>query len=238
MYAARGTRPDILKACHSISRRVTRWEESCQVFFEKVLGYCKYNEQRGLSFDCRGQPEDLAEWAVHCYVDSSLDIPWSQSGVLICAAPRINNGDDGPFLVLDYSSSGQEYVKLSPAESETVGLVQAARGSLRYLFSWELIAPWGSDEQDCVYVHVDNSQAQAFAERGWSSALVHVARTYACNVLWVTERIRQGLFKILHEPTKRMLVDPLTKLMQPHQLVERGVLVHAEPAPVADHATT
>ena len=236
MYAARGTRPDILKACHTTSRRVTRWEAGSAKFFEKVLGYCKYHEERGLSFDCRNTSSDLADWAIHAFVDSSLDIPWSQSGVMICAAPRgENNGDDGPFLVLDYQSTGQEYVKLSPAESETVGLVQAARASLKYLFSWELIAPWNSDEQDCVYVHVDNAQAQAFAERGWSAALVHVARTYACNVLWVTERIRQGFFKILHEPTKRMLVDPLTKLMQPIQLVERGVLVRAIPAPVAEN---
>jgi hypothetical protein len=235
MYAARGTRPDIMKACHSVSRRVTRWESTSAKFLERLLGYCKYHEERGLSFDCRGTSDDLADWAIHAFVDSSLDVPWSQSGVIICAAPRSeDNGDGGPFLTLDYASTGQEYVKLSPAESETVGLVQAARAGLRYLFSWELIAPWNSEEQDCVFVHVDNAQAQAFAERGWSSALVHVARTYACNVLWVTERIRQGFFKILHEPTKRMLVDPLTKLMQPVQLIDRGVLVVAKPAPVVD----
>ena len=234
MYAARGTRPDIMKACHTISRRVTRWDDDNHKFLEKVLSYCKGNDELGLSFDCRGLSDDLADWAIHVFVDSSLDVPWSQSGAIICAAPRKNNGNEGPFLVLDYSSTGQEYVKLSPAESETVGLIQAARGALRYLFSWELIAPWNSDEQDCVFVHVDNAQAQSFAERGWSSALVHVARTYACNVLWVTERIRQGLFKILHEPTKQMLVDPLTKLMQPLQLVERNVLVGVSPAPVKE----
>jgi hypothetical protein len=139
---------------------------------------------------------------------------------------------------LDYASTGQEYVKLSPAESETVGLVQAARAALRYLFSWLVLAPTGEEgDDDTVIVHVDNAQAQAFAERGWSAALTHVHRTYGCNVLWVTERIRQGLFRIIHEPTAAMLVDPLTKMMAPIQLRERGVLVNCEATPVAALAT-
>ena len=73
-------------------------------------------------------------------------------------------------------------------------------------------------------VRIDNTQAQKFVERGWSPTMVHMHRVYGVNVLWVTERIQEGLMSAVYEPTARMLADPLTKLRDSLQYFERGVM--------------
>ena len=54
--------------------------------------------------------------------------------------------------------------------------------------------------------------------------MMHLPRVYGVNILWVTERIREGIFQFIHEPTKVILADPLTKMRDSNVYFERGVL--------------
>ena len=54
--------------------------------------------------------------------------------------------------------------------------------------------------------------------------MIHMNRIYGVNVLWVTERIQEGLMRAVYEPTARMLADPLTKLRDSVQYFERGIM--------------
>ena len=51
------------------------------------------------------------------------------------------------------------------------------------------------------------------AAGSWSPEMMHIPRIYGVNVMWVTERLREGLLNVLYEPTKLMLADPLTKML-------------------------
>ena len=223
-YAARGTRPELMKAVHTLSRRVTKWTDAAEAFLRRVLGYVKAHLNVGLVFNATGHSTDPKEWQVDVSVDASLDIPWSQSGMFVTLSPQVSELETliPPFLPVDWSSSGQNYMKLSPGESETVALVQAARGGLRYKHSWEDICQTLAPHP--LIIREDNSQAQAFVERGWSPAMMHVPRVYGINVLWVTERLREGIFKTFHEATKMQIADPLTKMTDPAVYYHRKIL--------------
>ena len=54
--------------------------------------------------------------------------------------------------------------------------------------------------------------------------MMHLPRVYAINILWVTERLREGIFEIMHEKTSFQLADPLTKVIDPKVYYERGIL--------------
>ena len=223
-YAARGTRPDLMKAFHVLSRRVTKWTDGADDFMRRVLGYIKSTLNVGLVMNATGAPKDVGDWRVDCSVDASLDLPWSQSGFMITLTPKSADKEDvrPPFLPVDWSSSGQAYVKLSPGESETVACVQAARGGLRYKYSWDDVC--AAEAPHPMMIREDNSQAEAFVERGWSPTMMHLPRVYAINILWVTERLREGIFEIMHEKTTFQLADPLTKVIDPKVYYERGIL--------------
>ena len=223
-YAARGTRPELMKAVHTLSRRVTKWTEAAEAFLRRVLGYVKAHLNVGLVFNATGLSKDPKEWQVDVSVDASLDIPWSQSGMFVTLSPQVSELETQvpPFLPIDWTSSGQNYMKLSPGESETVALVQAARGGLRYKHSWEDVCQTIAPHP--LIIREDNSQAQAFVERGWSPAMMHVPRVYGVNVLWVTERLREGIFKTFHEATKMQIADPLTKMTDPAVYYLRKIL--------------
>ena len=229
-YAARGTRLDLMKAFHSLSRRVTRWTPEARAFLEAVLGYLKHTRNTGLVLDARGLTEDLTKWIVDTSVDSSFGPPWCQSGfvVSLTLANRPSDPLDERFLAVDWVTNGQEYAKLSPGEAETVGLVQGARGGLKYKFSWDILR--GQEETAAMTVRIDNTQAKLFVERGWSPEMMHIPRIYGVNVLWITERLREGIFDVLYENTKHMLADPLTKLLaKPTVYMERKVLTRFLP---------
>ena len=223
-YAARGTRPDLMKAFHVLSRRVTKWTDGAEDFMRRVLGYIKSTLNVGLVMNATGASDDVADWRIDCSVDASLDLPWSQSGFMITLTPKSSDKEDvrPPFLPVDWSSSGQAYVKLSPGESETVACVQAARGGLRYKYSWDDVC--AAEAPHPMLIREDNSQAEAFVERGWSPTMMHLPRVYAINILWVTERLREGIFEIMHEKTSFQLADPLTKVIDPKVYYERGIL--------------
>ena len=75
-----------------------------------------------------------------------------------------------------------------------------------------------------MVVRVDNTQAKLFAERGWSPTMAHLVRVYAVNVLWVTERLQEGLMKTSYEKTALMIADPLTKMVDGKVYMERGIM--------------
>ena len=54
--------------------------------------------------------------------------------------------------------------------------------------------------------------------------MMHVPRVYGVNVLWVTERLREGIFKTFHEATKMQIADPLTKMTDPAVYYLRKIL--------------
>ena len=54
--------------------------------------------------------------------------------------------------------------------------------------------------------------------------MMHLPRVYAINILWVTERLREGVFEIMHEKTSFQLADPLTKVIDPSVYYQRGIL--------------
>ena len=190
MYGARGTRLDVAKATNTIARGVTKWSTQLTAFLEHVLGYVKGSLDTVLVIDARSGPRDVRGWRLDTSADADYRHPVCFSGIYVALTPVDAKLDDDVFLSLDHSSSGQTYVKLSPAESEFVSAAHGMRATQHYAGSWELICSYDSTEVDslpecCVVRHrTDNTQAISYIQRGWSSSLAHVPRIYGISVLW------------------------------------------------------
>ena len=77
----------------------------------------------------------------------------------------------------------------------------------------------------CVLrIREDNTACITVLTRGWSSKLSHLPTVYGVSVLWAAQRLEEGRVEWYKEGTRRQLADPLTKLMQPTVLFERGLL--------------
>ena len=100
------------------------------------------------------------------------------------------------------------------------------RAGQHYAASWEVLQ--GLEEPLAFRQREDNTQCILLLERGWSSALAHVPRVYGVSVLWCAERIKEGRVVMAHEGSASMIADPLTKLVQPRVLFERGILARAK----------
>ena len=87
-----------------------------------------------------------------------------------------------------------------------------------------------------MQVRIDNAQAEKFVERGWSPTLLTVPRVYGINVLWCTERLREGRMTVIHEEGGHMVADPLTKLRDAAQLFDRGIMCTISKQAVEDSA--
>ena len=143
------------------------------------------------------------------------------------------------FLVLDFSSTGQKYTKLSAPEAETVGAVHGMRVAIRYQDSWWMISmpeTFPGEEQrglialevpDCVVIRQreDNTACITALQRGWSQKLSHIATVYGVSILWAAERYREGRVEYYKEGTANMSADPLTKLTDSDVLERRNLLV-------------
>ena len=54
--------------------------------------------------------------------------------------------------------------------------------------------------------------------------MAHMSRVYGVHVLWVTERIAEGLMEMMYEKTALMLADPLTKVRDAQVYQTRNVM--------------
>ena len=249
MYGARGTRLDALKATHVITTRVTTWSDECTIFLEAVLGVLKDSLEVVLVFDARGTPLDWYQWRPDGSGDADHKAPKCYSGSVLCLAPIGAAQDSNKFLPLDFSSVGQRYAKLSPADSEVVAAVHLMRYALRYCDTLRAIhdltlhdsSKWTHSWRegqvtvmhepipDCVVLlqREDNSACKIALERGWSQKLAHISTIYQVSLLWAACRIKEGRVIMAQEATKQMLADPLTKLTDATVLFERGILKRA-----------
>ena len=57
-YAARGTRPDLMKSFHTMSRLVTKWGTDAEAFLQKILAYAKHSFNQGIVLDARKTSAD------------------------------------------------------------------------------------------------------------------------------------------------------------------------------------
>ena len=229
---------DFLKAVHVMSTRVTTWSDDCTAFAEATLGYIKQWLMICLVQDARKGPKCLKDWRPDLSADADHRVPKCYSGSILTVSPTNCNLNDDVFLTLDFGSTGQKYVKLSPAESEVVCAVWAMRFALRYCESWHALGDrnayhdgsqgTGAGPDIPIWAVLrqreDNTACIQMLERGWSAALTYVCSVYGVSCLWAAERIKEGRVELVHEGTKTMMADPLTKLTKADVLYNRGVL--------------
>ena len=78
---------------------------------------------------------------------------------------------------------------------------------------------------EIVYVYEDNIPCRLACERGWSSKLISMPRTYGVSLCWISERIQQGLLKLIDERTTHMVADVFTKMVKPTVLFDARIMI-------------
>jgi hypothetical protein len=246
-YAARGTHPGICRAVNALASCANRWSEKASVFCKELMEYCKGTSHLRLNIDARGMPRHLEEFNVCAWGDGDYRAPKCHAGALISLRPfwQAEVIDDlTNTLPWDWSCSTNRYSKLNTTESEMVALGLVARaaiehstimvelitGGVDYMLSvgHERLGEVEYESYEMVYVYEDNIPCRLACERGWSSKLMSMPRTYGISLCWIYERIQQGLLKLVDQRTSFMIADVFTKLIKPTVLIDAGIIVELE----------
>ena len=257
-YAARGTRPDICHACNRLAACANRWSQSATEFRDAVMAYIKGTAGYRLNIDARGMPRELESYNVCAWGDADYHAPKCHAGALIALRPNSSAQKAGELtrtLPWDWSSSTNRYSKLNTTESEIVALGLVSRAAIEHSTTWVELLTEGVDYMltvgyerldggelepyEIVYVYEDNVPCRLACERGWSSKMISMPRTYGVSLCWIYERIQQGLLKLVDERTTHMVADVFTKMVKPDVLFDARVLIdfkeEKDTSGVADH---
>ena len=208
------------------------------------MEYARGTSNYRLKIDARGMPRDLEAFNVCAWGDGDYRAPKCHAGALISLRPNYQAeavGDLTKTLPWDWSSSTNRYSKLNTTESEVVALGLVARAAIENSTTWVELITGGTDYMlnlgherleyggiepyEVVYVYEDNVPCRLACERGWSSKLVSMPRTYAVSLCWISERIQQKLLKLVDERTNCMVADVFTKMVKPTVLFDAQILV-------------
>ena len=243
-YAGRGTRPDICRAVNALASCANRWTDKASRFCKELMEYLKGTRHYRLNIDARGMPRHLEEYNVCAWGDGDYNAPKCHAGCMIALRPHYQAeavGDLTKTLPWDWSSSTNRYSKLNTTESELIALGLVARAAIEHSTIWVELITGGVDYMvslgqerigeveyepyEIVYVYEDNIPCRLACERGWSSKMISMPRTYGVSLCWVSERIQQGLLKLVDERTSHMVADVFTKIVKPSVLFEARIMV-------------
>ena len=243
-YAGRGMRADLCRAVNALAACANRWTEAASEFRDAIMAYVRGTPDYRLNIDARGMPKHLEAFNVCAWGDGDYHAPKCHAGALIALRPHSQAqlaGDITRTLPWDWSSSTNRYSKLNTTESELVALGLVSRAAIEHSTTWVELLTGGTDyllnigyerldggdlePYETVYVYEDNIPCRLACERGWSSKLISMPRTYGVSLCWISERIQQGLLKLVDERTTHMVADVFTKMVKPTVLFDARIMI-------------
>jgi Reverse transcriptase (RNA-dependent DNA polymerase) len=197
LYLAICTRPDIAMAISELARfasdpGIEHWKG-----VKRVMRYLKGTIDYGIKYG------DERCGGLHGYVDANygrcMDTRKSRYGGII-----MMNG--GP---VDWRSKMEDVIALSSMEAEYIGACEMTK-----LIIWlrQCMAEIGRHQKEATTLKIDNLSAKIFAEE---YMVQNRSKHIDTKFHYIREKIAEGMVKLVHQPTKQMPADALTKPLGP-----------------------
>ena len=202
LWAARLSRPDVIKAIGDLTRRVTKWSRADDKRLHRLMNYLWESREYCLKSRIADRQEDLR---LVLYTDadhsSAVEDAKSTSGGLLCL--------EGPnsFWPLSWHSKRQGATPRSTTEAEIIFLAHGVFDSLPML---EFIEEVYKREVELICMQ-DNSAVITICGQSYSAKLRHVSKHHRINLSSLYETFSSGNAKILYIKTDCQRADPMTK---------------------------
>jgi len=202
-YLVRGTRPDIANAVRELSRFLSCYNKSHYEAAIRVLAYLKGTSDYGLLLDGNQQTvsyEVYTDAAFACQQKERKSV----SGYIVMMAGTC----------VSWSSSKQNNVSLSTAESELVALSEGAKESERL---YHLLNELGFTLAEPVQVWCDSTAAiETVKNPGNHKSSKHIETRY----LFTRDLVEKQRIRVTYCNTKEMVADLLTKALESDQFIK------------------
>ncbi len=196
LYAALGTRPDILFAVISLGRYASNPNEKHISAVKRVFRYLRNSADFGIKFSADSNSEYLTGYADSSYASEKSTCK-SISGYVFYLA-------NGPVT---FQSKLQSIVAQSSTEAEYIALCNSAKEAT---FLFNLMIELGQLKQENIPIFVDNNGAIQLSKNP-----VYHARTKHINVRFhfIREKLADSTISVHYIQSKDQKADGLTKAL-------------------------
>jgi hypothetical protein len=207
LYAARLSRPDLLKPINELAKSVTKWTRNHDRQLWRLMCYMKTTRNFQLKGVVSNKPEDVR---LELFVDSDFAGETKDAKSTSGAWLRLT-GTHTSFPLM-WSSKRQTSVSRSTTEAEVIAMASAVFGeAIPVLQLWETVLGRPVD----LIIHEDNQATIQVVERGYSSKLRHITRTHKVNLASLRELLQEKGIKIQYVESAKQAADIFTKALEP-----------------------
>ena len=206
LYAARLSRPDLLKPINELAKSVTKWTRNHDRQLWRLMCYMKSTRDFQLEGVVNNKPEDLY---LQLFVDADFSgerkDSKSTSGAWVCLA-----GAETSFPLM-WSSKRQTSTSRSTTEAEVIAMASAIFGeAIPVLQLFETLLGRKVNLEVCE----DNQATMQVVQRGYSAKLRHITRTHKVNLGSLAEFFEDPHNVLKYTETTQQVADIFTKAVE------------------------
>ena len=196
LYLATCTRPDIAMAVSELARFASDPGMEHWKGVKRIMRYLKGTMDYGIGYG-------KIHSRLYGYVDANYarcaDTRKSRYGGIM----MLNGGP------VDWRSKMESVIALSSMEAEYIGACEMTK-----LITWlrQCLEEIGRQQKEATTLKIDNVSAKIFAEE---YMVQNRSKHIDTKFHYIREKIVEGMVKLVHQPTKQMAADALTKPLGP-----------------------
>ena len=192
LYLATCTRPDIAMATSELARFASDPGMEHWKGVNRILRYLKGTMDYGIKY---GDEHSRLYGYVDANYGRCVDTRKTRYGGIV-----LLNG--GP---VDWRSKMESVIALSSMEAEYIGACEMTK-----LIAWlrQCLDEIGRHQKEATTLKIDNMSAKIFAEE---YMIQNRSKHIDTKFHYIREKIVEGMVKLVHQPTKKMPADALTK---------------------------
>ena len=207
LYAARLSRPDLLKPINELAKSVTKWTRNHDRQLWRLMCYMKTTRNYQLEGVVGDKPEEIR---LELFVDS--DFAGETKDAKSTSGAWLRLAGAHTSFPLMWSSKRQTSVSRSTTEAEVIAMASAVFGeAIPVLQLWETVLQRPVD----LIIHEDNQATILVVERGYSSKLRHITRTHKVNLGSLSELLLDKGIKVQYVESAKQAADIFTKALEP-----------------------
>ena len=206
LYAARLSRPDLLKPINELAKSVTKWTRNQDRQLWRLMSYMKSTRHFQLEGYVNNKAEDLH---LELFVDADFSGERKDSKSTSGAWMRLA-GTQTSFPLM-WSSKRQTSTSRSTTEAEVIAMASAIFGeALPVLGLWETLLGRKIKSDVCE----DNTATIQVVQKGYSAKLRHITRTHKVNLGSLSEVFEDGQVNLRFTETAKQCADVFTKALE------------------------